>query len=77
MKHLLLVSSLLLVASLATASDEEISESYVSEKEKQDFSEGYLNKTQVERENDYQDRLAIIEEHNQYMKEIGRGIHNK
>jgi len=74
MKHLLLVSALLLAASIGFASGEE-NASQVSEREKQDFSEEYLAKANNERQNDVESRLATIREHNEYLKEIGHGHH--
>lgn len=73
MKYLLLSISVLMIASFASANED--SSSHVSEKEKSQYSQEYLSKVASERQNDLEQRLAIIREHEEYMKEISRGPH--
>ena len=77
MKHLLLVAGALLFLSISNANDAIIvdSDALVTEKEKQDFSEGYLSQVNLEREGDFIDRQRIRKEHDEYMREIASGIH--
>ncbi len=70
MKKLLLTLGLLLVSFTVSAESEETN---VSEKERQEFSEGYLNIVQTQREGNLQGRLEVIREHEKYMRTIDRG----